>query len=139
MNSRVFGPVVSLVCVLLAGAPPAASGIATSITLPEPAFRGPVIQRMEGVEPRFELQLTREMPSPGWRFEIESVHVEEGRIYVEINEVAPDGLVSDVMTKTRCAIPIDALAPGRYSVELWLRRNGKGEHHLAQALVLMAR
>lgn len=139
MNLPPAGLLVPVLLVLLSGTPAGAAEIATSIALGEPAFHEPAIHRLAGEEPRFELNLTREMPSPGWLCEIESVHVERARIFVEINEVAPQAPASQVMTATRCHVPIGALAPGRYLVELWLRRNGKGEHYPAQALVLLAR
>jgi len=138
MTPRLHLPLLALVCAVLAAAPLAAAEIATSVSVPEPAFYDPVVKRADEPRSGFELQLTRDMPTPGWRFDIESVHVDEGRIHVELSEGGPEGISAQVITRTRCTIAIGELAPGRYVLELWLPRNGTGDHYPAQVLFLQA-
>jgi hypothetical protein len=138
MKSRLLLTAVSLACTALAAAPLAAAGKATRLQIPEPAFHDPVVTPADAPKPGFELQLARDMPSTGWRCDVDSVHVEQGRIYVELTEAPPEGMAAQVITKTRCTIPLGELAPGRYLLELWLRRGNMGDHYPAHALILQA-
>lgn len=114
---------------------------ATVVVLLEPTFAQPQILTATSMPPQFELILTREMPTPRWRFSIDEVKVDEenGRIVARVTEIAPDGVSSQAITPTPCRIPLGRLTRGRYLIELWVRRGTQGSHWLAQALVVIAR
>ena len=113
---------------------------ATRLTVPDPPFRNAQVVMAKSKPPQFRVNLTRDMPTPGWKFEIESVEVdaEAGRILVRVTEQAPHGMVAQMIKPTRLSLDLGVLAPGRYVLELWVRRGAKNEYHRLQAMVLVA-
>lgn len=101
----------------------------------EPAFAETEVIASES---GFRLRLIREMPTPGWTFHIDGVERENGRITVRATEVRPQGLVAQVLSKARMEVPLGALEPATYFVEIRLRRDPSGEHVPVQAVVLQA-
>lgn len=135
---------VSAAALLFACAPSGADGPgerATRLTVREPGFSRAEIVVLKSLPPKFELVLQREMPTPGWSFEQDDVEVdaEAGRIVVRLSEIAPKGVVTQVLTLTACRIPLGTLEPGRYVVEIRLRRGSSGRHEPVHALVVEAR
>jgi hypothetical protein len=92
------------------------------------------------VPTEFTLTLPREMSTPGWRIEVDSVALDPttARIVVKLTERKPDGIVAQVLTTTRFEIPLGHVAPGRYFVEIWARPAPDGPHQPAHALVVQA-
>jgi len=91
--------------------------------------------------PRFTLALVREMPTPGWTCQVDSVEIDASshRISVRLTDVAPAGITAQVITPTRFDVPIGSVATGTYFVEIWTRRDPGREHGPAHAMVLTAR
>ena len=91
--------------------------------------------------PTFTLVLVREMPTPGftWRVDALDVDARSQRITARLTEIAPQGIVAQVITPTRFELPLHGLAVGSYFVELWTRRDASREHRPAHAIVLEAR
>jgi hypothetical protein len=114
---------------------------APALTLVEGPFSDPRVEADPSGSARFTLSLEREMPTPGWRCEIDAVEIDAdaGRIVARISEIAPEGITSQVLTKTRCSIPLGAVPPGRFVLELHTRRGTTGRHEPVQAFVLHAR
>ena len=123
--------------VTVAGGP----GPATALSIPEPAFRDPQVVVATSMPPQFEIVLVRDMPTPGWSFSVDAVDVDEKswRITAKITEVGPTGANVQVITPTKCRVPLGKLATGVYSLELWLRQGNAGPYRLAHALVVRAR
>jgi hypothetical protein len=126
-------------CAAAQGNPPGPR--ATSLVPEPPAFSDPQVLVATSMPPQFEVVLTREMPTPGFTFAVDSLEVDEqaGRIVARISEVRPQGITTQVITSTPCRLPLGTLAPGRYALEIRLRRGTTGPHVLSQALVLVAR
>jgi hypothetical protein len=116
-------------------------GPATALSIREPAFSAPQVRVAASMPPQFEIELVREMPTPGWSFSVDSVDVDEqaGRITARITEVAPTTPTAQVIASKKCRVPLGKLAPGVYALELWLRRGTAHPHVLTQVLVVRAR
>ena len=112
---------------------------ATSIRLIESTFGNPEIVVGTSMPPQFDITFKREMPTTGWDHVLDSVTVDSGRIVVKLTEVRPLGTVAQVITPTTFRLPLGRLTPGRYLLELWVRRGTDHPHALSQALVLAAR
>jgi hypothetical protein len=114
---------------------------ATSLTLAEPAFESPQVVVATSMPPQFEITFMRDMPTPGWEHKVDSVTVdpETRRIVAKLTESRHGGTAAQVITPTKCRVPLGRLAPGRYLLELWMRRGADQPHTLAQALVVIAR
>jgi hypothetical protein len=114
---------------------------AMAMSVADTAFHDPKFLMAKSMPPQFTLMLTREMPTPGWSFEVDDVDIDEdaGRIVARITEVAPDGMSAQVITDTPLRIPLGMIGKGRYLIEIHVRRGASGEHRLAQALVVDAR
>jgi len=106
----------------------------------EPAFDDPQLVVLESMPPQFELSLKRDMPTPGWSIEVDSIEIDEksGRIEAKVTEIRPEGMVAQVITPTRLRLSLGKLLPGSYFVEIRLRRGGTGSYMPAQAFVLVA-
>jgi len=116
-------------------------GPATALSIAEPAFRNPQVVVATSMPPQFEVVFVREMPTPGWSFAIDGVEIDEksGRITAKISDIPPGGPTAQVITDTKCRLPLGKLSAGVYLLELWLRRGNEGPHVLTQALVIRAR
>jgi hypothetical protein len=114
---------------------------ATSLTIAHAAFHDPQVLVAKSMPPQFEIVLTREMPTPGWSFVVDSLTVEKtsGRIVAKLSEIGPTETTAQVITPTQCRLQLGALEPGSYLLELWRRRGASGAHVLTQALVVIAR
>jgi hypothetical protein len=128
---------MSAYAVTVAGGP----GPATVLSIPEPAFRDPQVVVATSMPPQFEIVFVRDMPTPGWRFSVDTVDVDEEswRITAKITEVGPTGVNVQMIAPTKCRVPLGKLATGVYSLELWLRQGNTGPYRLAHALVVRAR
>ena len=89
---------------------------------------------------RFTLVVERPMPTPGWRFDVNTIDIEpeSSRIMVRVRETGPTGVSSQVITPTRLEIPLGAIPRGRYFLELWTRRADDQPHVPSRAWVLVA-
>ena len=116
-------------------------GSATALSIAEPAFRDPQVIVATSMPPQFEIVFVRDMPSAGWDFSVDSVEVDEesGRITAKVSEIPPGGPTAQMISATKCRLPLGKLARGVYSLELWLRRGSQGPHGLTQAVVVRAR
>lgn len=101
----------------------------------EPAFTDPTVIKEDDT---FHLVLSREMPTPGWTFKIDSVEASNHRITIKVTEVGPKGMVAQVLSKARLKASLGNLEPATYFVELQLRRNPDSDHTPVQAIVLHA-
>ena len=115
---------------------------ATRLAVPDPAFRDVRIVPAKSMPPQFRVTLTRDMPTPGWKFEVDEVKVdaESGRIVARITEHAPGGIVSQVIKPTRLDVELGILPRGTYLLELWARRGADGgdvlmENHAVPCVV----
>ena len=134
-----------LVLLLLVGpafaAAEPAEASAKSLAVVRPTFTEPEVVLLKTLPPGFELVLVRNMPSPGWQFEIDALEVntDSGRIVARVTEVRPEGMVAQVISPTRLKLPLGKLAAGYYVLELWTRRGTDREHVPAHAMILHAR
>jgi len=137
MRRLVWFGVLGTLALTWAGGP----GPATSLSIIEPAFRDPQVVVATSMPPQFEIVFVRDMSTPGWSFSVDTVDVDEetGRITAKISDIPPDGNTAQVITATKCRLPLGKLAGGVYSLELWSRRGNEGPHVLTQALALRAR
>jgi hypothetical protein len=113
---------------------------AMSLTVVASSFQNPRILLDKSLPPGFQILFDREMPTPGWRFTVDSVHVdtEIRRIVARLSEIPPSGVTAPGITQTPCRVPLGRLQTGRYILELWSRRGEEGPHGLEQVLVLAA-
>lgn len=89
---------------------------------------------------QFLLRAHREMPTPGWGFHIDGVHVDgAGRITVKITDIPPaaDAAIGGTAPSVMAA-QLGALRAGRYVVELLSRRSPSEPYRLLQAEVVEA-
>jgi len=116
-------------------------GPASKMWIPETRIRGVEIVADESEPTEFTLVVEREMPTPGWTFQIDTVEVDPDtpRVTVKLTEAAPGGIVSQVLTPARIEIPLGTIEPGTYFVELWTRRDAGKPHQPGDALVIGAR
>ncbi|MCP3980872.1 MAG: hypothetical protein GY716_16340 [bacterium] len=97
---------------------------------------------MRGPKPvRFVLHFVRDMPTPGWTFDIDEVSVdaETKRIVIRATEKRPDGIVVQVISPAEMTVELGALDPGRYVLECWTRRGTERPYGLTDAMVVSAR
>jgi hypothetical protein len=103
---------------------------------------------------QFELVLTKQMPMPGYRVEVESVQVlpadsltdpapksaaGEWAIVVKLHEVAPEGFGLTVLDPKQIRLPIGALRVGAYRLHLMLRQGEAKVHEPVQQIGLVAK
>lgn len=133
-----FVAIASWVSIAAAGAPDAPP--ATRLVVPEPAFYGATTTAAGTDVSRFRVVFKRDMPTPGYRFEVDGVEVDTvaGRIEVRVTEVAPDGMVAQVITPAELAIQLGPLDVRTYVLEIRLRRRGESDYRLSHATVLSA-
>ena len=81
---------------------------------------------------------TQQMPTPGYTFKLDTLTVEGDRIVAELTEIQPTGLVVQVQVPGTAEIPLGALPPGRYFLEIRSRRDPNGKHRPAFAAVVNA-
>ena len=111
---------------------------ASSLEIPEPSFRQPVVNVLESHPVRFVLVFEQQMPTPGWRTEVDSVEVDQGRIVVEITSKRPEGIVAQVITSAKLRVPLGSLKQGRYVLELRIRPDEAQAYQIAHVLVVVA-
>ena len=129
-----------LVAVCAVGAAEDATGRAMRLDVGRGPFQNPAVVMQKSYPPKFVIVLTREMPTPGYRFDVDSLELDEerGRVVARVTEVRPEGMVAQVITKAELRLPIGSPKTGRYVLELWTRRGTEGRHQLTQAMVLVA-
>jgi len=113
---------------------------ATRLAVPDPPFRDAQVVPAKSMPPQFRVNLTRDMPTPGWKFEVDSVEIdaELGRIVARVTEHAPGGIVSQVIKPTRLDLELGILPRGGYVLEIWVRRGADSDYRRLQAIVLVA-
>lgn len=144
MRGKLFIAVLSVVVPALAcvHAGPGGDGpAATVLSFAPKGLEGPRVIAAMSMPPQFEIVFERAMPTPGWRIVVDSVEVdgERARIVAKLSEIAPEGMVAQVITKTQGRIPLGELQAGSYVLEVWMRRGTTTPHALTQAFVLTAR
>jgi hypothetical protein len=127
--------IVAISCSVTAGDP------ASRMWIPDTRVQGAEVVADESEPTKFTLVVEREMPTPGWTFEIDTIEVDTNaaRITVKLTEAAPDGIVAQVLTPGRIEVPLGTIEPGAYFVELWTRREAGKPHQPGHALVVIAR
>jgi len=121
--------------VALAGAKP---GPDTALTLKpvDPMFQVCVVER-PSCPPSFDLELTADMPDPGWSLTVDRVGDpdETGRRVVEITASREEGLFPQIITARTAKVPLGILRKGVYLIDVRLRQGG-GSYERVQAIVL---
>jgi hypothetical protein len=119
----------------------ASGGPASRAWIPDTTVQGAEVVAEESGPTRFTLVVKREMPTPGWTFQIDTVEVDADsqRVTVKLTEAAPVGMVAQVLTPARIEIPLGTIEPGAYFVELWTRREAGKPHGPSHALLMIAR
>ncbi len=114
---------------------------ATALALVEATFGSPQVIVATSMPPQFEISFTRNMPTTGWDHAVDSVIVDQEtrRIVAKVTEIRPSGMSAQVITPTKCSVPLGRMVPGRYLLELWVRRGADQPHTLSQAQVVSAR
>ena len=102
----------------------------------DPAIK---IEKIAGEPFEFSLKFTRQMPTPGWTFVVDSLRIEQQRIAIELTDQRPSGMVAQVISKGTATIPLGKLETGRYVVEIRTRRGTAGAYRLSFAAVIVAR
>ena len=117
------------------------AGPASRMWIPDTRVQDAEVVADESEPTRFTLVVKREMPTPGWTFQIDSIEVDAdtARVIVKLTEVAPGGIVAQVLTPARIEVPLSTIEPGAYFVELWIRRGAAKPHQPGHALVIVAR
>ena len=119
----------------LAGARP---GPDTALALMpvEPMFAVRVVA-LPSCPPMFDLELTADMPDPGWTFAVDRVSDadESGRRIVEITATRAEGAFAQVLTPRTVKLSLGILRKGVHLVDLHLRR-GAARYERVQAIVL---
>lgn len=137
-NALRFG-LLTAAAAAAAGVPAPGSPPAARAKVVQAPFAVVEVDTLLSMPPQFELVLRREMPTAGWRLEVDAVEPDPGsrRIRVVLTQTAPDGPVAQVLTPVDVRVPLGALAVGRHLVEVWTREGG-GEPSLVQAEVVAA-
>lgn len=114
--------------------------LARTARLAADAFENAEVTATESTPPTFEVVLTKKMPSPGFKFEIDSLTIDEKmrRIVVDVTATRSPGIRPSVMTATRLRIPLGSLEPADYMLEIRTRRDPQARHRWAQAMVIHA-
>ena len=119
----------------LAGAKP---GPDTALSLKplEPTFQVRVAE-LPSCPPMFDLELTADMPDPGWTLAVDRVSDpdESGRRIVEITATRAEGMFAQVLTPRTAKVSLGILRKGVHLVDLHLRR-GAARYERVQAVVL---
>jgi hypothetical protein len=141
MNIRMRLRSIACIAILLLGCACQAADRTYAIrgSLREAAYEKVSLSMAKSQPPQFDLMLVREMPTPGWKIEVDALDIDEKdrRIVVRITEHRPGGMVAQVMTPTKLTVPLGELTPGSYFVEIWVRRGKKGTFAPTAALVLL--
>jgi hypothetical protein len=124
--------------VVVGGGPEEPAAKTLTVVRPETADTFKLVQ-LEGTLTEFVAEWTRQMPTPGWTFEIDAVDVVEDRIVVKLTEVRPEGMVVQMLAPGTAKIPLGSLPPGRYVLEIRSRRSPQTDHRPAYATVIVAR
>ena len=100
----------------------------------------PKVEVMESAPPRFALNVTAAMPSPGYTFEDMKVARpdDQGRIVVTVNAPLGEGAWPSVITPMPLRIPLGGLDEGVYLVEIRMKIDPHPMRHVG-AVVLHAR
>jgi hypothetical protein len=127
-------PILALLAAL-AGAKPGPD-TALSLRSVEPMFRVQVLER-PSCPPSFDLELTADMPDPGWTLAVDRVSDadESGRRVVEITATRAEGAFVQALTPRTAKVPLGCLRKGVYLIDVHLRR-GAGRYERVQAVVL---
>jgi len=135
MGSMVAAGLMVVSCAVASG------GGATRVWVADTGVKKVDVVKQETGGGGFTLVVEREMPTPGWTFVVDAVEADAGasRLTAKLTEVGPSGMVAQVLTRERIEIPLGAIEPGAYFVEIWTRRDAAQEHQPGFALVVVAR
>ncbi len=138
---QVLVSIALISCVAAQDAEVSPAAAATKMWVPETGFERARVVAAKSMPPQFTLVMQREMPTPGWTFRIDSLDIDQQhrRIAVQLTEVAPTGITTQVITPTPLELPLGTVEPGHYFVELSTRRAVDQPHEPAHALVVIAR
>jgi len=104
------------------------------------AFDEPHIEMAKSMPPQFSVALSREMPTPGYTFSVDSLDIDPQarRIVARVTQRAPAGMVAQVMTRTWLKLDLGVIDPGRYFLELYVRDDAASKHRPELAALLEA-
>ena len=115
--------------------------LAGAVSVLDGELRDLSVLTLESAPPQFVLRAVRTMPTPGWELRVDEVDEEVDargrRVFVFLTEIAPQGIVAQVLTPTEVRIPLGPLSAGRHLVAIYARR-GEDEPELVESLVLDA-
>ena len=94
---------------------------------------------VKSAPPQFALRFDVDMPTPGWTLETDSVTRPDadGRVVVLATGTGPDGMVTQVITRTALQAQLGSLDAGTYTVEVRIRR-GDGAYRTEGCFLLEA-
>ena len=95
----------------------------------------------KSMPPQFTVALSREMPTAGWSFAVDTIEVDEDsrRIVAKVTQSAPKDMAAQVLTPTWLNLNVGTLAPGRYFLELFVRDDAGAKHLPSHAVLLEAK
>ncbi len=126
-----------LASMLLAGG--AAGSPARRAEIVPPPFEVVALRTLESDPPQFVLSLRRETPTAGWTVRVDGVDRDgSGDLVVRISEIAPDGMVAQVITPVTVSVPLGRLEVGRHVVRIESRRGPGGEYRPQQMVLIAA-
>jgi len=119
----------------LAGARPGPD-TALSLRPLDPMFAVKVVE-MPSCPPSFDVELTADMPDPGWSLTLDRVSDPDqaGRRTVEITATRAEGAFVQVLTPRAVTLKLGSMRKGAYLLDILLRR-GPTRYERVQAIVL---
>ena len=134
-----FASVPVLLCLACVAAGQSVETTAKGLIVKEAPFGDAEVVVLKSMPPQFEVVLERDMPTPGWKFDVDEISTDEetSRIVVKLTEVGPGGITAQVITRTKLKVALGTLSRGQYFLELQVRR-GSGRHVPVQGFLLNA-
>jgi hypothetical protein len=129
-----------LLLVGLVGARPG-SDTALTCSLARPVFRAPRLVVVHDCPPAWALELTVDLPHPGWEVEVDEVCKTDGsrRRVVRISSRGKPGSWPQVITTRKLRVPLGSMRKGAHLLDLHYRKSPDTRYRRVQALVLDAR
>jgi len=129
-----------LLLVGLVGARPGPE-TALTCTLRRPVFRAPRLVAVPSCPPTWNLELTVDLPNPGWEVEMDEVGKPDdaGRRVIKISSRGKPGGWPQVITTRELRVPLGSMRKGSYLLDLRYRKSPDTRYRRVQALVLDAK
>ncbi|MHC4224964.1 MAG: hypothetical protein ACYSX0_00060 [Planctomycetota bacterium] len=128
---------------LLVGLVGARPGPDTALTcsLAMPTFRAPRLMAVPSCPPSWNLELTVDLPNPGWEVEVDEVCKtdDSGRRVIRISSRGKPGAWPQVITTRKLRVPLGSMRKGAHLLDLHYRKSPDTRYRRVQALVLDAK